>query len=223
VDGDLVALFVHDLKNPLAALRANVGYVGGQVEDEMVKEAVDDCMLSVEVLTRLIENFSVMSRLEGGEELTATPCTVDIMLESVAKKLEAHAATMSLTIESSAEPSLPAITVPTPLLALALENLVACACTHAPAGSVVRLRGRSVASLIEICVIDDGPPVAESFRSLLGDRDAQTQVKSQPGARYARGLGLYVASLVATHSGGQLDATAEEDGASSLRMIFPAA
>ena len=206
LDAELMGLMVHDLKNPLAALLANLGYVGSVVaEDESTKEAVDDCLLSTEVLSRLIDNLAAISTLsapsdaDGGGE-----ATVEAAVHAVEQRMRRHAAAAGLDVHASAEPECGSVGVTGALLQLAVENLVSAGLAYAPGGSAVRIAARRDGDQVCVAVQDDGPTVTAEMGALIGELAGQLELKGASGARYARGLGLHVAALVARRAGGSL-------------------
>lgn len=223
LDNGQIALLVHDLKNPLAALLSNLGYVATTVEgDVMTAEAVDDCLLSTEVLGRLIENISVIGLLEGRPPAPAMATPAEV-LSTVETNMRRHAETSGLGLEVRLEPDLEWISGSPKLLALSLTNLVATSLTHAPASSTVTLAARRRGQgALALSVVDDGPPVSAEMREQVGRKEAQVMTKSAKGGRYGRAFGIYVADLVARSYGGTLE-VAEEEGRCVFSLLMPVA
>ena len=65
----LSRLFVHDLKNPISALAANLNFLEtAQLEEtEDMRGAVNDSILAANMLLRLADNFDMIALLESGE------------------------------------------------------------------------------------------------------------------------------------------------------------
>ena len=59
---ELLALVAHDLRNPLSALRSNLGFIGSVVErvDQDAREAVVDAMVSCDGLAQIIDNIEIV-------------------------------------------------------------------------------------------------------------------------------------------------------------------
>jgi signal transduction histidine kinase len=224
MDNDLMALVVHDLKNPLAALLSNIGFVGSCVRgDRVASEAVHDCQLSLEVLVRLVENLGAIGSLETGRGRGGdVDVAVGEAITSVEARMRRHAAAAGMRVVASCAPGVGRIAVSAKLLELALDNLVATSLAYAPPGSTVRVEARRADDhTVVIAVVDDGEPVPEEARPLLLRRDGQAALKAAGGGRYGRGLGLYLAAIVARAAGGEL--SAGEVGGSSVFEIRVAA
>jgi signal transduction histidine kinase len=224
MDSALMAMVVHDLRNPMAALISNLGFVADRVrDDEAASEAASDCMLSLEVLVRLVDNLDAIGRLDGGPAASGEVAVTEV-IASVERRMRRHAEAAGVRLATSSGPGAGRALAGARLVELAVDNLVATSIAYAPLGSTVRVEARRADDgAMVIAVLDDGQPVAESARSLVSSRDGQAALKAATGGRYGRGLGLYVASLVAGAAGGALHA-GERDGAAlfELRLASPA-
>lgn len=205
LNSELMALLVHDLKNPLAALVSNLGFIATTVSgDEETSEAVQDCLLSTEVLTRLVENLGAMGSLEVHSELLGDSLVQDVF-SSVETRMRRHAEASMIQLSASCEPDVNQVAGNSKLLELALDNIISTSMAYAPTNSTIQLSARRIdAQTVAISVIDDGPPVKDDFKNLVTKKDAQIEIKSAKGGRYGRGFGLYVSALVAQHVGGEL-------------------
>lgn len=221
LNSELIALLVHDLKNPLAALLSNLGFVASSVrDDEMVYEAVQDCLLSTEVLSRLIENIGTMGSLEEQGESTGET-SLPSVLSSVEKRMGRHAETAMFGLTTSCEAGLEGVRCSPKLLELALDNLLSTSMSYAPSGSTIQVVARRAKpGVAGVAVIDDGQPVVEELREQVARKDAQGVVKSAKGGRYSRAFGIYIAALVAQSAGGELD-IGERDGRSCFELLLP--
>jgi signal transduction histidine kinase len=221
LNSELIALLVHDLKNPLAALLSNLGFVASSIrDDEIVSEAVQDCLLSTEVLSRLIENIGTMGALEESKRALGE-ASIPTVLGAVERRMGRHAETSMFGLTTRFAPELGAVRCSSKLLELALDNIVATSMSYAPSGSTIEIdarpKGTTTAS---IAVLDDGAPVIEELRDQIGRKDAQGMLKSAKGGRYGRVFGLYIAALVAESCGGEL-VIGEREGRSCIELILP--
>ena len=71
--GGVLGLLTHDLRNPLAALSSNVGFLNmvGDAFGEDVREALSDVQLSIEAMARIVDSLELVSHDLG--HLTAPP------------------------------------------------------------------------------------------------------------------------------------------------------
>ena len=70
---ELLALLAHDLKNPLAAVLANLAFIDGSVaSDPDLRDALADARLASELLQRLVSNLEMIGR-ELGDGASGRP------------------------------------------------------------------------------------------------------------------------------------------------------
>ncbi len=217
-----MALMVHDLKNPLAALLANLGYVASTVaDDEYTAEAIEDCMISTEVLKRLIDNLA--SLFSALPQVPGSVASVESVVRTVEARTKRHANASSLQLEVLRKVDNVQAALSGPALELALDNVLACAMAYAPSASTVRLVVDADRENVRLSVYDQGPPVSDEMKPHVGDLDGQIELKGATGARYSRGLGLFVASTIVTAVGGVLEARDGEGGGSVMELRVPVA
>lgn len=226
LDKEQLELIAHDLNNPLSALMANLGYISSVLGyNPDAKEAVEDCILTQQTLKRLVENLNALARLESGDTVFTESTPVKAVLTGVegTMKLHAEPSEVGLSVVCAAEAGL--VNGSAKFLTLALENLVSTSLVHAPTGSTIELRGRSIdADRAGLAVVDDGPIVPEELRPLVLKKETQVKLKiPQQGARYGRGFGLYITALVAKACGGSLEIGEDERGRCVFELCLPKA
>ena len=108
------------------------------------------------------------------------------------------------------------------LLELAIDNVISTSMAYAPSKSTVYVTARSGDDgRVVVSIVDDGPLVDDALKDLIIQKDSQTELKSAKGGRYGRGLGLYVAALIARTAGGELT-IGESDGHSAFELHLKA-
>jgi two-component system sensor histidine kinase KdpD len=192
----LLAAVSHDLRTPLASIKASVGSLRS---DEVQWDPADEAELlatieeSADRLDRLVANLLDMSRLQTGAVRPLTrPMSIDEVLV----------------------PSLANVPGDQGLLERALANVVENAVRHG-GDEPVRISASEHGGMVELRVADRGPGVPDSAKSQifepfqrLGDRPRGDGV----------GLGLAVARGFAEAIGGDLHA--EDTPGGGLTMIF---
>ena len=212
----LLAAVSHDLRTPLASIKASVSSLrAGDVRwspsetDEFLAAIEDD----TDRLTSLVGNLLDMSRIQTGS-VVLVPRRVGLD-EIVPRALATLSAPRDLEVEIDVPETLPRIDADPDLLERALANVVSNAQHWAPPDLPVRVVGRATGATVELRVVDHGPGVPEDDRARifvpfqrLGDRPGIDGV----------GLGLAVARGFVEAMGGRI--TAEETPGGGLTMVF---
>lgn len=192
----------HDLRTPLAALRASVEAIRDGVAadpDEYLKGMEHQ----VEALAALVDDLQLHSRLASGT-LTMQAGRIDLteLADEAVETLRPLAASSGVALSIDADGRISTDGDPGQL-ARVFRNLIDNGVRHTPAGSTVRveLRARHDPSAAIVRVVDEGP----GFPVDLGDRAFDPFTRGDP-ARDVRtgtaGLGLAIAKgIVEAHHG----------------------
>jgi len=222
--GEIVGLLTHDIRNPLAALSSNVGYLTmvGQTLPQDVREAIFDLQLSVEVMSRISDTMEVMSQeLRGLEGPTSSNVVVSSLLQALRPQAERAAAShgVNLSFESSADLR---VRVAEPAFSRALANMLHNSISLAPAGSTVRLLVSQTPSGVSFCVEDQGSALGVELLEQAFTPAGQLEVKSRAEGRYTRGMGLYMVGRCATLAGATVRVPKRDRG-SAIELLAPVA
>jgi signal transduction histidine kinase len=223
--GELLGLVTHDLRNPLAALSSNVGYLQMLAPEmkEEVKETIDDLQISVEALGRISDCLELLGHeLMGraGEPLTVQ--NVASILRSVRKPALRSAKSHDVTLTFSTDENEGIrFRASEQVLARALSGLIHNALTVAPPKSEVVVRVREDGQRVVFRVEDGGPPLTGEMLRAIGTAEAQNRLKSSRSARYSRGLGLFAVHWWAARSGAILRVGESSNGSALELCVLP--
>jgi signal transduction histidine kinase len=214
-------MLAHDMRNPLAAIVANLSFLDHACRDadREVRETIADLHASSDVLLRLIDSTVTIAALEAPD--VGYPARARVSLREVAAAA-VQAAVTNGRVALRADERAPDAEV------LADVGLLTTAATHlANNGAQHSRRGAEVVLTVErkgrraaLVLSDEGPPFGPPEQHFT--REAQVDLKLRPGGRYERGLGLYVVGLVAKAYGGTVE-TARDGARSLVRVWFPLA
>lgn len=215
-------LFVHDLKNPISALSANLSYLESALphESEDIKGAVSDSILASEMLLRFVDNLGYLSRLEVNEECEVTAASLRNLVDGGYKRNEPFARSAGVSLRVEGEVPDRSVLGQYKLMEIALDNLVLSAVRHSPPGGLVEIGVTLRGELAQLTVTDRGRPVAGEFIPELFTRQGQIDAKKYSDSRYGRGMGLYLVGLTAQALGGFLEVE-HQDRLTSFRLLFP--
>jgi two-component system sensor histidine kinase KdpD len=208
----LLAAVSHDLRTPLAGIKASIATLRDpalrlDVSDQ--EALLSDAAGSADRLDALLENLLDLSRLQTG---AVRPVIAAISLDEVVQR--ALRGVPDDAVDDRTGDSAPLLRTDAGLLERSVANLVENAVRHSPPGERVRLDAGVVASRLQLRIVDRGPGVAPPHRDRmfepfqrLGDVDAGAGV----------GLGLAVARGLAEAVGATI--TAEDTPGGGLTMV----
>ncbi|WP_264031274.1 DUF4118 domain-containing protein [Cellulosimicrobium sp. SH8] len=182
----LLAAVSHDLRTPLAAIRAAVD---GLRSPEAVLEPQDRTALvetaasETERLEQLIDNLLDLSRLQTG---SVAPVLRDVSLEEIVPvAVEPHGSRVALDVPED----LPLVRTDPGLLERVVANVVANAVRFAPPDEPVRVRASASGGIVEVRVVDLGPGVPDDAK----ERMFESFQRLGDAGGHGVGLGLAVA------------------------------
>jgi K+-sensing histidine kinase KdpD len=235
--GEVLSLLAHDLKNPLAAVLTNLGFVTASLDDtdEAVradaKEAMVDVQHACESLQRFVANLELIGRAASGRVSLLpyeTPLDLGSVVDEVVDRQRESAIGRRLRVRITPRETTVYARGDRDMVLRAAENLVANAIQCAPAGSDVdvAVEAREVASTggpnikdARITVYDQGAVIPAELRETIATPSGQVLAKGRPEARYGRGLGLYAAAIAASFTGGRVE-YGEHEGKSALSLVL---
>jgi two-component system, OmpR family, sensor histidine kinase CreC len=197
-----VRALTHELKSPLAALRAS----GELLQDEL--PAADRQRFAAQVLAQtdrlqaLVERVLALSRLEAQTGLGATQAlALAPWLAAQLDRLAPRLAQRGLQLHWAGRDDA-VVLADASLLEMAVGNLLANAIDFAPEGSTLTVAVSRAGTQAEISVRDPGPGVPPAAFAHLGQRFFST---ARPGSLVkGSGLGLAIAQRIAGLHGGSL-------------------
>ncbi|GAA4838297.1 sensor histidine kinase KdpD [Luteimicrobium xylanilyticum] len=213
----LLAAVSHDLRTPLASIRAAVDGLAAQdvVLDEEDEEAlIATADAATTRLERLIENLLDLSRLQvGGLRPHLRTASLD---EVVPVVLEAFPLDR---VVSDVPEDLPLVATDPGLLERVVANVVSNAVRFQPPTAPVRLTASADQDAVELRVVDTGPGVDDERKERMFDAFQRLDDTSAGGL----GLGLAVARGLARAVGASLDPEDTPGGGLTMVLRVPRA
>ena len=204
----LVADASHELRTPIATLRANIGLLAhpGTLDLKERSELIEDVQEELESMTALVAELVELAR---GEEPDVAP--TEFRLDEVVKGAVDRAARRApdLSFRTKLEPSL--ITGIPDRVERAVTNLLDNARKWSPPSETVDVAVHD--GLVE--VRDRGPGIAAEDAPLVFNRFYRAKAaRGMPGA----GLGLSIVKQIADAHGGSVSIDHAADGGAILRL-----
>jgi two-component system sensor histidine kinase QseC len=183
----------HELRTPIAALRAQAQVARGAADGDERDRALAQVIAGCDRASRLIDQLLTLARVEPEGMHHATH---DCDLESIARAAVADAAPAAVakSVDLGFDAPAPArIDANAELIAVLVRNLVDNAVRYSPAGSTVRVGIEKVAGAVQLRVTDDGPGVTGDTLARLGERFFRQAGSGESGS----GLGLSIVRRIA--------------------------
>ena len=219
---ELVAWVSHDLRTPLAGLRA----MAEALEDGVVDDPeiyVKRIISSVDRLNRMVEDLFELSRIQAGELSHPTePVELRDLVEDCLATLEPLAVANGVQLDAAVD-SPPSVLGSAPELTRALTNLVANGIRHTRDGGEVVVRAAAAGGAAELIVRDEcgGLPQEHLGRVFdVGFRGEEARTPQDglhpPGA----GLGLAITRGIVEAHRGTVDVRNTDIGC-EFRIVLP--
>jgi len=213
----LLAAVSHDLRTPLASIKASVSSLR-QTDVEWSEADQADLLATIEQnadrLDALIGNLLDMSRLHTGSlQPFLRPTSIDEVAPAALLGLDD-----SLRLEMAVPEGFPLVLADPGLLERVLANLFSNALRHSPAGQPPELQAQLLDNTVLLEVVDHGQGVPDEQKERIFEPFTRV------GDRYPGvGLGLAVAKGFAEAMGGHIVAADTPGGGLTVRITLPAA
>lgn len=199
---DFTRLVVHDLKNPLAAVIANLSALRSGMAGEIGNEQarfIGRAMNSADDIQSLLDDLLDYERLEGGV-LTPKlqPIELGSMIEARTRVVHEQIRQNEQQLDVDLAAALPQVWLDPDLMQRVLDNLIGNAIKFSGRGGNIEVAAYPTEGGVQIDVLDDGPGVLAGDRQRIFDRFYRGGNVERRGA----GLGLaFCRMVVQAHEG----------------------
>jgi two-component system sensor histidine kinase KdpD len=218
----------HDLRTPLASIRATAGNLADPASEwtpEQIRDAAESIDDEVERLDRLVRSVLDLSRIGSGTlapdvEVHDLAVLVDAAIGRARHALDPRAVTVDVPTET------PLVLVDAVFLDTALANMLDNVTRHTPPDAHVRVSvTRPASHRVRLAVEDDGPGVPDQDLDRIFERFQRGGAGSPAaaGARHGMGIGLSIVRGMVEAMGGTATATRSELGGLAVVLDLPAA
>jgi len=215
---DLVTAVSHDLRTPLASLRAMVEAIDDGVVDDRatLRRYAGEMRRSIEQVVAMVDDLFELAQLDAGAiELETVRSHLGEVVDSAVAIVEHEAEDKRVTLLTSLN-GIEAVPC-SPRLARVLQNLLVNAVRHTPADGTVRVEAHRSSDGLEVTVIDTGEGMsADDAARVFEPFFRADPARSGPGA----GLGLALAKRIVEALGGDLRVESSPAG-SRFALVVP--
>jgi signal transduction histidine kinase len=217
---DLVTAVSHDLRTPLARLRAMTEAIDDRVVDdtETFRRYAAEMRRSVGQLVGLVDDLFELAQVEAGaiEAESRRARVVDVVRSAVAA-VQPQADDKRLAVESVLDGAAGARC--SPHMVRVLQTLLSNAVRHTPADGTIRVEAGQSAAGLEMHVEDTGDGIAASDLPKIFEPFFRSDpARSGPGS----GLGLTLARRMVEAMGGRLEAANLTPKGARFSVTLPA-
>ena len=210
----------HQLRTPLTALRLSLDNIADGVDDDFVKEDVEQATAEVVRMSRLVNGLLVLARAEA-KVTVAEPLPLK---EIVRERLDvwrpaADERGVTITLRGSADGRLLVLTSPGQLEQV-LDNVLSNALEVSPDGGTITVRVEPRGDEVTLSVCDQGPGMSDAEKSRAFDRFWRGQGLT---GKSGSGLGLAVVKQLVTDDGGTVSLTDSPGGGLCVTITLRAA
>ncbi|HEU4673156.1 MAG TPA: HAMP domain-containing sensor histidine kinase [Candidatus Limnocylindrales bacterium] len=202
----LLADVSHELRTPLSVVQGTLEAIldGVYPADAAHLEPLVD---ETRVLTRLVDDLRTLALADAGTlELHREPTDLGLLLTEVATAFASTAAERNVTVTATA-PDLPLLDIDPVRIRQVLDNVVANAVRHSPAGGTVAIDAhREPGGEVTVEIRDEGPGIPAELHDHVFDRFVKG-VESR-----GSGLGLAIARGLVEAHGGWIEARSGPSG-----------
>jgi two-component system sensor histidine kinase BaeS len=216
---DLVIALSHDLRTPLAGLRAMVEAIEDRVVDDppTLRRYVSEMGRQVETLVGLVDDLFELAQLDAGAVLAESRRArladlISSAVEACAVQAEAKRLVVERRLDGAGDAAC------SPRLVRVLQNLLQNAIRHTPTDGTVLIRARRTRDAVEVVVADTGEGIApDAVERVFEPFWRGDPARSGPGA----GLGLAVAKRIVEALGGRITVDSAPDRGARFAVILP--
>jgi signal transduction histidine kinase len=216
---DLVTAVSHDLRTPLAGLRAMVEAIDEGVVDDprTVRRYVTEMRGAVESLVVLVDDLFELVQLDAVALVAESErARLDDVVRSAVSACDAQAIEKGLALETKLDGAAAAYC--SSRVTRVIQNLLQNAIRHTPADGTVRVEAHRLRDQLEVVVEDSGegiePAALERIFDPFWRGDA---ARAGPGS----GLGLALAKRIVEALGGSIVVESEPERGSRFAVLLP--
>jgi signal transduction histidine kinase len=220
---DLIAWVGHDLRTPLASVRAMVEALADGVvqEPETAMRYLRTAKRDIGQLSALIDDLFDMAQLDaGGLKLDKRPNSLSDLLSDTLESFHGQAADKGVQLTGMAAPGVDPVLIDARQMGRVLNNLVSNALRHTPAGGQVRLHAYPSRDGIHVEVSDTGEGIRPDDMPHIFEQFYRGE-KSRSRATGGAGLGLAIAKAIVEAHGGQIRAESRMGQGTRFMVVFP--
>lgn len=216
-----ISIISHELRTPVALIK---GYVGtlrredAEWDPQVIKDSLAVIEEEADRLSNLIDDLLDASQLQAGAlVLNHSEVALDVLSKKIVQRFRTQSP--GHTFQVNFPEHFPIIIGDEDRLTQVISNLLSNAVKYSQDGGTVQVKGQATSDEVQLCVIDDGPGIAEEDVPYIFDRFYRSNTAAQ--VTKGTGLGLYLARAVIEAHGGRIWVDTEQKIGASICFTLP--
>jgi PAS domain S-box-containing protein len=217
---DFISFAAHQLRTPLSTLQLTVEIVKENIKKDMeTKKLADDIIKDVKKMTKIVDQFLNLSRIEMGMfPIEPEPTLVIQEIEEILDRLQTQILLKNLVVKKLYQKDLPIIKLDERVFDTVMDNIISNTIKYTPVGGTLLIEVEVKKPNIVIKVSDTGPGIPKSQHGKVFDKMYRgNNVKPGEGA----GLGLYIVKSLLRQAGGRVWLKSPAEFPSKLKIDSP--
>ena len=224
--GDLMNMIVHDLRNPLTTVTANLDLIAKTAQNPAYASATPRFLASARTAGKrmmgLIDDLLNVSKFEAGElrpdfALVNVPALLTERVEAHHPQAEAENKRLVVT----APPDVPAVLADAGLISRTVDNLLSNALKYTESGGCIAIQVEREAGGIRVSVRDDGGGIPPEYHTRIFEKFVQVTDANGLPLRKGTGLGLAFCRLAVEAHGGRIWVNSAPGQGSTFYFTLP--
>ncbi|MCB9137721.1 MAG: HAMP domain-containing protein [Caldilineaceae bacterium] len=220
---NLIAWVGHDLRTPLAAMRARIEALDDDVIDDPAtgQRYISAVRKDIDALSLLIDDLFEMAQIDaGGLVLDRRPNSLTDLLSDTIERFSSAARAKQITLAGRVAPDVDPLIFDARLLERVFNNLFDNALRHTPPGGTITVHARRRDQRVHITVQDTGSGLAAEDAPYVFEQFYRGE-KARSRATGGSGLGLAIAKSIVEAHGGQVWAQNSREGGAVFGVTLP--
>ncbi len=218
----LVHMLVHDLRSPLAGIRAYLDLLkldgAGKLDSELT-ESIDAARKVAVEMTDMVSDLLDVSRMEVGKmPLELAPADVGALAVDAVAAAGA-APRVRIRVETTADTL--RVVCDAGIIRRVIANLVGNAVKFTPVSGQITVIVRGDGAEVKVSVVDTGPGIPPEYHQKVFDKFGQVEA-ARHGAKHSSGLGLTFCKFAVEAHGGRIGLESAAGKGSTFWLVLPA-
>jgi signal transduction histidine kinase len=223
---DVVAAVSHDLRTPLASLRAMIEALNDRVvsDETTTRRYLASAQLQAEDLSLLVDDLFELSQLDAGVmQWTVEPGSLRDLISDTLETMHVQAVEKNVKLSGWVDPGVDPVLMNSHQLQRVLYNLIQNAIRHTPADGTVFVEARRQdEEQVQVDVIDTGEGIPEGDLARVFEQFYRGE-KSRSRETGGAGLGLAIAQRIVLAHHGKIWVESKRGAGSRFSFVLPRA